>query len=64
MYRLHGRPLSLFMLPEKQRAAEFVGALGHEAAVWSAGDRTFVLLARESRAEVQRIASFMHATMR
>ena len=64
MYRYHGRPVSLFMLPEKQRAAELLSVWGHEVAVWSSGDRTFVLVAHESRAELQRIAAFVHSAMR
>ena len=40
-----------------------VDVLGHEAAIWSVGDRTFVLVAREPRAEVERMASFVHAAL-
>ena len=64
MYRHHGQLVSVFMLPEKQRIDELIDVLGHEAAVWSTDDRTFVLVARESPDEVQRIASFVHASMR
>jgi anti-sigma factor RsiW len=56
MYEHHGEPVSVFMLPATAREAEIVGALGHEAAIWSSGDRTFVLLARESREEVEALA--------
>lgn len=63
MYRYQGRPVSVFMLPKKSRPEEFVDVIGHEAAIWSEGDRTFVLIARESRADVERIASFVHRTL-
>ena len=37
--------------------------MGHEAAVWSSGSRTFVLITRESRDEVQQMASFVQASL-
>jgi anti-sigma factor RsiW len=63
MYRHEGRPVSLFMLPNSARAAELVKVFGHEAAIWCAGNRTFVLLAREPRPEVERMASFVQASL-
>jgi anti-sigma factor RsiW len=63
MYRHEGRPVSLFMLPKMSRADRLVRVLGHEAAIWCVGDRTFVLVARESRPEVERMASFVRASM-
>jgi anti-sigma factor RsiW len=63
MYRHNGRPVSLFMLPRSKRPDQLVNVLGHEAAIWSIGDRTFVLVAREGRSEVQRMAAFVHAAM-
>ena len=61
MYRHDGRPVSLFMLPRSDaRRTSSSSVLGHEAAIWSVGDRTFVLVAREPRAEVERMASFVH----
>lgn len=63
MYRHNGRPVSLFMLPRSQRPDQLVNVLGHEAAIWSVGDRTFVLVAREGRSEVERMAAFVHAAM-
>lgn len=63
MYRHHGRPVSLFMLPQSARAEELVEVLGHEAKIWCAGNRTFVLLAREPRADVERMASFVQASL-
>lgn len=70
MYRHHGQPLSVFMLPQLQRAghagdnAEMVDVFGHEAAVWSQGGRTFVLIAREPEADVARVASLVQASLR
>jgi anti-sigma factor RsiW len=63
MYRHQGHPVSLFMLPKTARAQQLVEVLGHEAAIWCVGNRTFVLVAREPRREVERIASFVQASL-
>lgn len=63
MYRHDGQPVSLFMLPKSARAQEFVEVLGHEAAIWCANNRTFVLVAREPRREVERMASNVQAAI-
>jgi anti-sigma factor RsiW len=63
MFRHNGRPVSLFMLPRSQRPDQLVRVFGHEAAIWSVGDRTFVLVAREGRSEVERMAAFIHAAI-
>jgi len=64
MYRHQGHPVSLFMLPKTARAQQLVEVLGHEAAIWCVGNRTFVVVAREPRPEVERIASFVRASLR
>jgi anti-sigma factor RsiW len=61
MYVHRGRPVSLFMLPNSSRSRELVRVLGHEAAIWCVGKRTFVLIAREPRQEVERMAAFVQA---
>jgi anti-sigma factor RsiW len=63
MYRHQGSAVSLFMLPETSRAQQLVRVLGHEAAIWCVGNRTFVLLAREPRRDVERMASFVQASL-
>jgi len=63
MYRHAGRPVSLFMLPKSARAAQLVEVLGHEAKIWCAGDRTMVLIAREPRRDVERLAEFVQASL-
>jgi anti-sigma factor RsiW len=64
MYRHEGRPVSLFMLPKTARTQELVDVLGHEAAIWCEGNRTFVLIAREPRPQVEQLASFVRAELR
>ena len=63
MYRHNGQPLSLFMLPRTERPEELVETLGHECVIWSAAGRTFVLVSRESRADVERLAAYVHNAM-
>jgi anti-sigma factor (TIGR02949 family) len=64
MYRHHGNPVSIFMLPGSVRRDELVQVMGHEASIWSMGNRTFVLIAREPRADVEQMTSFVHAALR
>jgi anti-sigma factor RsiW len=64
MYRHQGQPVSLFMLPNAVRRRELMRVLGHEAAIWCVGNRTFVLVSREPTAEVERMASFVQASLR
>jgi anti-sigma factor RsiW len=64
MYRHHGHPVSLFMLPQGAREEEVVDVMGYRAAVWSVGTRTFVLIAEEPAADVERLISFVHAGTR
>jgi anti-sigma factor RsiW len=61
MYWHQGHPVSLFMLPNASRSRDLVRVLGHEAVIWCVGRRTFVLLAREPRPELERIAAFVQA---
>jgi anti-sigma factor RsiW len=63
MYRHNGTPVSLFMLPGSSRQDELVSALGHECAIWSAGDRTFALVAREEPDDVARVAELLKTSI-
>ena len=64
MYRHNGQPLSVFMLPRTERPEQIVETLGHECAIWSSADRTFVLVSREARDEVERLAAYVHGALR
>jgi anti-sigma factor RsiW len=64
MYRHNGEPLSLFMLPRTVRPEQVVETLGHECAIWSSEDRTFVLVSRESRADVEKLVQYVNVSMR
>ncbi|HEY3045285.1 MAG TPA: zf-HC2 domain-containing protein [Vicinamibacterales bacterium] len=63
MYRDQGRPVSIYMLPKSVRPEELLEILGHEVAIWSSGDRTFVLITRGSREEVAQMASFVKGAL-
>ena len=56
MYRLNGRPVSLYMIRDAGRERAATGVFGHDAVMWSRQDVTYVLLGRESRADLERIA--------
>ena len=64
MYKHNGQPVSLFMLPGETRADQLVEVFGHQCRIWSAGDRTFVLVARESPAELEQMAALVRTTIR
>ena len=61
MYRQNGNPVSLFMLPDTAHTEQLVEVLGHEAKIWCVGNRTFVLVAQQTKPEVERLASFVQA---
>ena len=64
MYRHQGRPMSLFMLPNATRSRELIEVLGHQAAIWCVGNRTFVLISREPKRDVEQMAAFVQASLR
>ncbi|HSL23576.1 MAG TPA: zf-HC2 domain-containing protein [Vicinamibacterales bacterium] len=57
MYMHEGRPVSLFVARDDGRTPRTVDIFGHEAVVWSSGDRTYVLVGEEPREEMQLIAA-------
>ena len=60
-----GKPVSLFMLPQRTaRADETRRSDRPPGRVWSQDGRTFVLVAREPRAEVERMASLVQTALR
>jgi len=64
MYRYHGQPVSLFMLPRERRAPESVQVLGHRARIWSEGDRTFVLVGDQGDAGLDEMTALVRTTIR
>jgi anti-sigma factor RsiW len=64
MYTHHGHPVSVFMLPQSARTPERVEVMGHRAAIWSVGNRTFVLISAEAANEVEQMATFVNGALR
>jgi hypothetical protein len=60
MYRLHGEPVSLFIIPGLTRPAAELSLFGHDQIVWTQGERTYMLVARGGlRADLSRVASHL-----
>jgi len=60
LYRLDGEPMSLFIIPGLTRPAAELSLFGHEQVVWTAGDRTYMLIApAASRNRLARVASYL-----
>jgi anti-sigma factor RsiW len=49
LYRQHGEPISLFVLPGVELAPAELGVFGHEQIVWSTGGRTYMLVGTTSQ---------------
>lgn len=64
MYRSHGRPVSVFMLPGRRAFAGDVAAFGHHSRAWQAGGSTFVLVMRGTDQEVARVAAYFQDQLR
>jgi anti-sigma factor RsiW len=59
MYRLHGRPVSLYVIPDASRERASTDVFGHDAVIWSKGNVTYVLLGKEPRAALEGLAAQM-----
>ena len=64
MYMHRGQPVSLFMLPRETREEQVVSVFGHQARMWTEGDRTFVLIARESAPQLDQMVALVRTTIR
>ena len=62
MYLHNGEPVSVFMIPKSSRPQSVVDVMGHEAAIWSTGGRTFVLVAREPENQAEAAADLSRMT--
>lgn len=58
LYRMNGEPVSLFIMPGLARPAAELDVLGHTEIVWSAGGRTYMLVAGPGDSDrLHRVAS-------
>ena len=60
LYRVHGKAVSLFIMPGLVRPAAELRVLGHDEVVWTQGDRTYMLVADAgAMAGLARVASYL-----
>lgn len=63
MYRWHGMPLSVYVMPEPVEDvtadAHFVSKAGQEAIIWKDGGRTYAVVANASRRELEPIVNYV-----
>lgn len=63
MYRLDGRPVSLYVIPGARRDRASADVFGHDAVIWSTQDATYVLLGREPRETLEKLAAQMERAL-
>ena len=63
MYRLHGRPVSLYVIPDASRDRSGAEVFGHDAVIWSNANTTYVLVSREPRESLEALAKAMEAAL-
>ena len=63
MYRLNGRPVSLYVIPDAQRDRASTDVFGHDAVIWSNENVTYVLVSQEPRATLEALATAMDRTL-
>ena len=63
MYRLNGRPVSLYVIPDARRGPASTDVFGHDAVMWSNGDATYVLVSREPKETLEALAKAMESSL-
>ena len=63
MYRLNGRPVSLYVIPDASRERAWAEVFGHDAVIWSNANTTYVLVGREPRESLEALAKAMEAAL-
>jgi len=64
LYRFHGQPVSLYMLPEGGRREQSVEVLGDRTYVWSRHNGTYVLVADAGVVGLPELAQYMQQATR
>ena len=68
MYRWRGQPLSVFVLnhasPRTNEVEQVVDRMGQEAIIWSAGNRTYAVVARARPSELEQIVRYVRTNAR
>lgn len=63
MYRHHGVPVSIFMLPGVRHEPNTLHAFGHDAVIWTRSGRTFVLIAKAPPEQIHEVATLVKASL-
>ena len=63
MYRLHGRAVSLYVIPDANRGRASMDVFGHDAVMWSNGNATYVLVSKEPRETLEALARQMEGAL-
>jgi anti-sigma factor RsiW len=63
MYRMNGRPVSLYMIPESAQSRASSDVFGHDAVIWSRQRTTYVLVSREDRGTLEKLAAAIDAEL-
>lgn len=63
MYRLNGRPVSLYMIPDATQSRATSDVFGHDAVIWSKQGTTYVLVSREDRSTLEKLAVAVDAAL-
>lgn len=61
LYRWHGQPLSVYILPRVVGGDRIMDKLGHEMAIWSGKGRTYAVLVDGRPPEFEHIVSYVKA---
>jgi anti-sigma factor RsiW len=62
MYRWHGQPVSLYVLPQDTGGARVVRKLGHQTVIWCANQRTYAVVADAQPApDFTRVVEYLKA---
>ncbi len=62
MYRLNGRPVSLYLISDASRDRAAADVFGHDAVIWSNQNVTYVLVGKEPRPTLEGLAAAMELT--
>ena len=63
MYRLNGRPVSLYVIADATHDRASTEVFGHDAVMWSKGDVTYVLVGKEPRESLENLAREMERSL-
>ena len=64
LYRREGRPVSLFVVPDTVRRSRHLEIVWHDAVIWSAENRTFVLVGQEDPDDMVSVAATLQRVAR